>query len=167
MLTPGERQTLETSMKVNNVIWAAMLASLGVYVILVNAMEPPESGTVDVGDSLPVITYALMAVSVIIAVLSRYIKKIMLGSPSKPSLLSGATGAGANKDMSMVAKYSSTLMVSLAMAESIGVFGLVLYFMGATRDVFYLFIAASALLIITYKPKMSELEDLVKRTKNI
>ncbi|MBU2499127.1 MAG: hypothetical protein KKE57_09510 [Proteobacteria bacterium] len=52
------------------------------------------------------------------------------------------------------------MMISLALSESIGIYGLVLFFLGDSLRTLYTFIGISALAIIYHRPKREELETL-------
>jgi hypothetical protein len=61
---------------------------------------------------------------------------------------------------SSIGKYAVAMVVSLALSESIGVYGLVLFFLGESFRTLYIFIGISALAIFLYRPKREELESL-------
>jgi hypothetical protein len=65
------------------------------------------------------------------------------------------------------AKYTVAMLVSLALSESIGIFGFLLFLFGDNFQVLYTFIAVSALAMFFYRPKREELETLAisMRTK--
>ena len=60
----------------------------------------------------------------------------------------------------LLAKYTVAVLVSLALCEGIGIYGVVLFFLGAELKILYIFIAISALSMFFYRPKMEELERL-------
>jgi hypothetical protein len=55
------------------------------------------------------------------------------------------------------------MVVSLALSESIGIYGLVLFFLGESFRTLYIFLGISALAIFLYRPKREELEALTMR----
>jgi hypothetical protein len=55
------------------------------------------------------------------------------------------------------------MVASLALSESIGVYGLVLFFLGESFRTLYIFIGISALAMLLYRPKREELETLAMR----
>jgi hypothetical protein len=59
-----------------------------------------------------------------------------------------------------VGKYTTFVIVSLALSESIGIYGFVLFLLGDSFQTLYTFIAVSALAMIFYRPKRKELEKL-------
>jgi hypothetical protein len=60
-----------------------------------------------------------------------------------------------------MAVYTKATVITLALAESIGIFGLVLFFLGDSFQVLYLFIAVSAAVMFYYRPKRDELEAFI------
>jgi len=165
MLSPDEKKRLTVSMTVNKIVWSAMFASLFVYVVLVNVVEDQLHGVGNIGDSLSILVYALMGVSVITAGLIRWMLGIILAVPFKTSKLGESLGTVTPASTSVEGRYATALIVVMALAESIAVYGLVLFIMGVTFEIFYLFVGASALLMLLYRPKMSELEDLATAVK--
>jgi len=52
------------------------------------------------------------------------------------------------------------MIVSLALSESIGIYGLVLFLLGDSFQTLYIFISISALAMFFYRPKREDLETL-------
>ncbi len=50
------------------------------------------------------------------------------------------------------------MLLSLALSESIGIYGLVLFFLGDSFQTLYIFIGISALGMFHYRPKREEIE---------
>ena len=59
-----------------------------------------------------------------------------------------------------VTRYFNAVIVSLAMSESIGLYGFVLFFLGADFQTLYIFMAISAAAMIYFRPKIEELKEL-------
>ena len=57
-------------------------------------------------------------------------------------------------------KYTTVSIVSWAIADSIAIYGLLLFLLGGSFQDLYLFVAVALAVIIFYRPKMSELEEL-------
>lgn len=62
----------------------------------------------------------------------------------------------------LLQKYISAMMVALALSESIGIFGFVLFLLGKNALDLYILIAVSAAAIVAYRPKRDELLDLAR-----
>jgi len=65
----------------------------------------------------------------------------------------------------LLAKYTTVHIVSLALSESIGIYGLVLFFLGDGFGTLSTFLGISALAIYFHRPKKEELEVMVVATK--
>jgi hypothetical protein len=57
-------------------------------------------------------------------------------------------------------EYTTAMIVSLALSESIGIYGLVLFLLGDSFQTLYIFISISALAMFFYRPKREDLETL-------
>ena len=60
----------------------------------------------------------------------------------------------------MLPKYSIAVIASLAMSESIGIYGLVLFLLGKNAMDLYLLVGISAAAMFYYRPKKDELLNL-------
>ncbi len=58
-------------------------------------------------------------------------------------------------------KYFTAVIISLALAESIGIYGLGLFFLGGGFETLYLFNVLSAIAMFFFRPKGEEFEKLV------
>jgi hypothetical protein len=67
---------------------------------------------------------------------------------------------------SFLARYTTAMVVALALCESIGIFGLVLFLLGDTYRTLHAFISLSAVSMVYYRPKLEELETLCVTMKN-
>jgi hypothetical protein len=61
---------------------------------------------------------------------------------------------------SFVAKYTTAMMVSLALSESIGIYGFVLFLLGDDLQTPFIFNGIAATAMYFYRPKREELETL-------
>lgn len=68
-------------------------------------------------------------------------------------------------DTSARARYFTTVLVSLAFAETMGVYGLVMYMLGDNLNTLYIFCFLSVLAMILYGPKLDEYEQVVEALK--
>ena len=109
----------------------------------------------------------LYGVALATFVLAYFLRKLMVsgrfsgsqGSPFKP--------VGPSRQPPYLAKYTMAVVVSLAFSESMGIYGLVLFFLGEDLQTLYTFIAISALAMIFFRPKMEELERLASAAKTV
>jgi len=59
-------------------------------------------------------------------------------------------------------RYMLTIIVSMVVAESIGIYGFVMYILGDSYNTLYIFIMLSALAMFLYKPNLQEYKALVE-----
>jgi len=158
---PGTEQNGK-SMLTLWIIWAAMIGSLVMYVILCHLIGD-EVGK-NVNPDLPVdrikkILYLVAAVTLFIAY---YLRKFMLsGRIKSPGVALTGSGVG-SKQLPHIAKYTIAMIVSLALSESIGIYGLVLFLLGDNFNTLYTFIGVSAIAMYFFRPKGYEIEKLAK-----
>lgn len=65
-------------------------------------------------------------------------------------------------DKSAKLRYLSTIIVSMMMAESIGIYGLLMYILGDSFNTLYIFVGLSALAMFLYQPKREEYISIVQ-----
>lgn len=160
MIDAKEREVLEKAMRINWVLWGAMLASIGVYILVAYFME----GKVKIGEGLgevfATLRIVLLAIGIGELVLIPFIKRFLLRSSSLTPIRSASTGPMAVQSHPAVARYTIALIAALAIAESVAVYGLVLFFLGGDFGTLYLFTALGATGMVINRPKMDEIEHL-------
>ncbi|MCF7969763.1 MAG: hypothetical protein K9L22_01170 [Methylococcaceae bacterium] len=67
-----------------------------------------------------------------------------------------------DSDKSAKRRYLSVIIISMAMAESIGFYGLLMYVLGDSFNTLYIFIGLSALAMFLYQPKKEEYISIIK-----
>ncbi len=65
-------------------------------------------------------------------------------------------------DKSAKMRYLSTIIVSMMIAESIGIYGLLMYILGDSFNTLYIFVGLSALAMFLYQPKKEEYISIVQ-----
>ncbi len=161
MLEKEEMEALEKEHKTNTIIWAALFGSLLVYFVLAFTLggktEPEASQGMDV------IAYSLMVVSVFLLVLIFTIRKMRL-SVTKDKPLSHTPTEAFRRAL---LQFRITLIITLALSEAIGLYGLVMAFIGPSLTYLYLFIGFAAALFILFRPKYFDLENFASEHKKI
>ena len=66
-----------------------------------------------------------------------------------------------SSEKSPKSRYMLTIVVSMLVAESIGIYGFVMYILGDSYNTLYIFIMLSALAMFLYKPNQQEYKELV------
>ena len=167
MLEAQEKVAIEKGMQTLWVIWAAMLGSLLIYIFIGHQWGEGLIGAE--GTELPI--GLLRKICVVLAagalLTSYYLRRFMLKGQSKAARSATIKRAAALNQPPFVTQYTSLVIVSLACAESVGIYGLLLFLLGDSLQVFYTFIGISALAMVFYRPKREELERLAKTYKQV
>ena len=164
-----DRTKLQKGLQAIKVIWLAMLGSLLIYVIIAHisgeALRKGLAGRFS--DEFLVNLkgiFAVMSVAVLIA--TKYIRRSVFDTKQNVSSRSFSTestpSSGAGK---AVVKYATVMIVSLALCESIGIYGFVLYRLEGSFQTLYGFLAMSALGMFYYRPKEEELNEIYQGIK--
>lgn len=146
-------QEMDRGMMTLKIIWSALLASLGIYLVIgrmVAPSMPPAVGSETLG-MLRIAIY-LLAFATLIA--SRHVRKLILARGSR------AAGPLRTAPSPIMPRYTSAVIASLALCESVGIYGLVLFLLGKDITDFYLLLGISAAAMIYHRPKKEELDRL-------
>jgi len=160
MISDADKDSIEKGFLKIQIIWGAIVACLVVYLIIALAFgEEISKGS---NDQLPVslLRNILICVSVFEIFIIRIFRRIMVG---KGTILKSTERGTAKEQPPYMAQYMIAVIVSASIAESIGIFGLVLVFLGAGINTFYFFTAASAIVMIYYRPKKEELVEFASK----
>lgn len=141
--------TLQKHFNVLRIIWLAMLASLGIYLVVCQLAG--EALRQQAGDaaSLDLMRRVLIGIAAAELLFMDFFRKRML------RLRPGMTAAAA------VQRYSLMSLASFAVAEGIGIFGMILYFLGDSAAYLYFLIAIAGMAMFYYRPRFGALEALV------
>ena len=144
-------QDMDRTLAVLKIVWMALLGSLALYLLAGSLSAPgltPRLGEEALG-RLRIALYALAFVTLIGA---RYVRRLILAA--------GGPSAG---PASVLQKYSSAVIASLAMSESVGIYGLVLSLLGKNAPDLYLLAGISAAALHYFRPRKDELLSLCQR----
>ena len=133
------------------IIWVAMLGALGVYVAIGEVLTPSVASPPE-----PYLRYACYAAALAQLVAIPFIRRTMLAGKL------GATDRGGQGDAPGAGAYLTAVIVSLALAESIGLYGLVLVALGFPVQVLHEFVFISAVALVIHRPKAAELERTIR-----
>jgi len=160
MMTLAERDPHQQGFLTLWFIWVAMVASLLVYVFICSQFGEEIRRTQ--GSDLPInlLRNLFYVVAVITVFVAHFLRKLMLSARFSNSGGKGfETGAGSQQS-ALVARYTIATIVALALSESIGVFGFVLFLLGDSMQTLYIFVGISAVAMFFYRPKREEYERL-------
>lgn len=132
------------------IIWIAMLASLPIYLAAGLLASPALQPLMDAADFslLRRVLYALAAVTLLVV---GRVRRLVLGEAGAPCR------AGENPAEARLPRYTAAVIVSLALCESVAIYGLVLHLLGKKRMDLFLFVGLAAAAMAYYRPKREDL----------
>jgi hypothetical protein len=138
----------DRTLAVLKIVWMSLLGSLAVYVVVGRLVAPGLTLPVD-AKTFATLRTVLYALGLVTLGGAGYVRRLLLaqGSPS-------ATPAQ---------KYSGAVTASMAMSESIGVYGLVLFLLGRNDVDLYLPAMVAAAARFYFRPRREELQALAAR----
>ncbi len=148
-------QEMDKGLVVLKVIWFAMLMSLAVYLLVAFLLSTTFLPSINEG-TFGILRMVLYGVAFATLIGIRYFKKLVLSGKSQNQQLNQVYPYPA------LQKYSTFTIIALAMSESIGIYGLVLFFLGKNPVDLYLLILISAVALFMYRPKKEELIRLAR-----
>jgi glycopeptide antibiotics resistance protein len=146
-------------LKILNAIWLAMLASLALYMIVALQVQEQVKTEMD-AETFAVLRSVLYTIALATLLLTRYVWKRVLNAKKgqeqahRKSLYTPLNPA--------LQRYSSAMTVALAMSESIGIFGFILFLLGKNAIDLNLLIIASAAAMCMYRPKREEIVEMLR-----
>jgi hypothetical protein len=163
MLEENERESLRKGMVGIWIIWAALAISALIYVLLAHLLA--KSWTAPQPDFLSTLRNAFYVVSTAEIFIIHFSRKWMLATRSDSGAFKSALVTKHHPTPGL-GKYTTVSIVSWAIADSIAIYGLLLFLLGGSFQDLYLFVAVALAVIIFYRPKMSELEELAAAMKD-
>jgi hypothetical protein len=159
MIPNEEIEKINKGMLPLNIIWGAMLISLFIY-LFVGLFIMDNLHTATEKNAIDTLRNVLFAVSFGTLIATRSIRKLILyGKGGRKVLNAGQPSYQSGQALS---KYTTAMIVSLAMTESIGTYGLVLFILGKNQMDLYLFVLVSAATMLIYRPKRDEIVSLTQ-----
>jgi len=153
----NQEKAIEKGLLTLWIIWAALMGSLLIYVFICHQFGDEIRRDMGQNFPLPLMRNILYGIAIITLFLTHFLKRFLLSGTSIGTLLKSTQIT--NQPL-FLAKYSTALIVSLALSESIGIYGFVLFLLGDDVQTLYIFIGVSALAIYAHRPKREELEML-------
>jgi uncharacterized membrane protein len=146
-------QELDKGLLTLKMIWFSMLVSLGIYLFLGRWAQVNLNTSIK-EDTFAMLRTILYIVSFVTLFVTRYFRKFILSGKSQRWRPAQAS------QHPILQKYSTATIVALAMSESIGLYGLVLFFLGKNTMDLYLLILISAAAMLMYRPRKDEVISL-------
>ena len=155
MESVAEKGLYEKQLQVMWIIWAGMLGALVVYVSICLLGGDGIRGS---ANSLPLdlIRDILYGIAILTVILTHFLRNFMLGGQSGNSAPMSSQPPSPSDQSAVVGKYVTAMIVSLALSESIGIYGLVLFLLGDEFRTVCIFNGIAALSMFFYRPKREE-----------
>ena len=152
-MSGNENEVTDKGMRVLWAIWAIMLGYLCVYILICHLLADGVRG--NVGSDFPIaIIRNILYIAVIVTLsITVFFREIMLSGNFGQSESTTYNFKPFANQTTFLIKYTIVIIVSLALSESIGIYGLLLFFLGDSYQTFYVFIGISALAMFHFRPK--------------
>lgn len=154
-----EKGLFERQLQVLWIIWAGMLGFLGIYVLICllwgDALQLPAS-------SFPIdlMRDILYGIAVLTVILTHFLRNFILrGRSGGPGPMSFQPPSPSDQS-SVAGKYATAMIVSLALSESIGIYGFILFLLGDDLRTVFIFNGIAAIAMFFYRPRREELKTM-------
>ena len=153
-----EKEQLLQGYRIVLIIWVAILASLPIYLVVCMAVRDQLQSIADF-NTFEILKYALWVLSALTLIGAHFLRRLLLRA-------STATGVQTvSPQHPAVAKYTVAIIITMALLESIGIYGVVLYFVGMDTTSLQQLLLVSAIAMFFYRPRKEELFTLAVRMK--
>ena len=123
-----ERGIAKKGLMVNWMIWFALFFSLLIYLGIPHALGDQFQTTPMPVDTFNLLKYALMGVGLVLLAASIMARKAIRISGGQAITTGISSGKKRPPIEQVIQKYSVAVIISLALSEAVGIFGLVLFF---------------------------------------
>ena len=143
------------------IIWIAMLSSLGIYLVVCKVIENQVPVSME-SPQLEVFKYALFGVSAMTLLGTYFLRIFMINQISRP----GKGSAFQSDTHPAVGKYLTVIVIIMALSESVGIYGMVLFLISKDAVSLYQLMILSAIAMFLFRPKKEELIDVAAKMKS-
>jgi F0F1-type ATP synthase membrane subunit c/vacuolar-type H+-ATPase subunit K len=145
------------------IIWAGIFVSLFVYALICHLWGDGIRGNAMPNFPLDLMRNVLYGVAIFTLILTHFLRKFMLTIRSGGSVPTSLRPQSDLTQSSLISRYATSMIISLALSESIGLYGFVLFLLGDNFRTLYIFVGISAIALFFYRPKREEIETLALR----
>ena len=160
-------------MLVLKIIWGFFTVALVIYVIICHLIGD-ELADIGYSNTTLLIIKIVLAVAAFSALVNAYFwrKSVLTAWQKRPKsgfirLMFTSKTLVPTSSSDAAVKYTTATRISIAFAESVGIYGLILFIMSGEFVTLYAFIGVSALALFYFRPKFEELEQLVINMKRL
>jgi hypothetical protein len=168
---------LDRGLTTLKIMWIAMLGSLAVYLLVAHQTGADWQPALD-GDKFAKLRVIIYLISLVNLFLPRYVKRRVLSTKARPKkppaalghlmtpllgLAVALSGKGRGRssplafENAVLQKYVSATILTLATYESIGIYGLVLFYLGKSTVDLCVLVLVSAVAMVFNRPNRDEL----------
>ena len=141
------------------IIWAGMFVFLIIYILICLLWGDSLQRTAS-PFPLDLMRDILYGVAVLTVILTHFLRNLILGGRSGRSEPMSSEPPSPPDQSSVVGKYVTAMIVSLALCESIGIYGFILFMLGGDLRTVFIFNGIAALAMFIYRPKREELKAM-------
>lgn len=162
-----DQKLLHKAMPVLWFLWGAMFASLFVYGGLVgffgDNIRNPEP-LLD-AETMQTLTLTLAGIGVCLLIAAFFVRRLTLSNAISTSANTNLAGAGSGTEppLPAIAKFTTGMLISLALCEAVAIFGLTLFLLGTSSSLFYGFAGAGAFAMLFFRPSRAAVEQMLPR----
>ena len=167
MLDEKDRLAIDKGMRVLWLIWAAIFASLFIYFFIAHVLGEEIRQNQNLNLPIPLLRNILMGVGIVTIFVIQFLRKFMLARGSDGFSLKTHESDAVTHTNLFVSRYSTAIVISLALSECIGIYGLVLFLLGDSLQTFHMFIGAAAVVMFVYRPRREEMEALAAKMQQL
>lgn len=147
------------------IVWGAIVASLAIYLAVPSLLGAAGVAAPLDDELLELVRMVLYGLSAASFILAGVMRKVMLRPRPAATGLPTTVASNEARTVNELNRYVRAVAVSVALVESIAIYGLVLYVLGAGPDILYIMTAITAVAMGIYCPKRSELEPFLDRPR--
>ena len=139
------------------IIWAGFAGTLIAYVAIPVFAGDMLRRNISADIPLGIMRTALLGIGAITLIGAHFLRKrIIKGVDSDPMALKPQVPPDVSD---FVKRYTMAMIISLALAESVGIYGLVLFFLGDDFSTLFTFVGISAAAMFVFRPKAEGPKD--------
>jgi hypothetical protein len=159
MKAQDEIQSIDKGWRILMLIWYAMLLSLVIYLQVGQVLKKEIDVIVDEDFPMTLARLIIYGVSAMSFSVTGYFRRYVVESDrGKEKSVPKTT----RNQHPFLARYSIAVITSLALSESIGIYGLVLYLLGGNAKDLYILLAISAVAMYLYRPSRDEFDAMLQ-----
>ena len=156
----SETGQVENKLLVMWIIWGAMAVSLVFYIVLCHLVVAEARRPLGPDFPLAILRNILFGIGIASLIAAYFMRKSILGKKAGVSGPNSAIKPPSPDIDTICGKYTTAMIIALALCEIVGICGLVLFFLGDSFQTVYAFVIISAAGMFHFRPKREEIEAL-------